>query len=58
MTREEIQKMKKSIENSKQALDDGLILDPEAVAQLYRMIYYYKEKIEKLETKVEKENNL
>lgn len=45
MTEEERNKIQKSINEAQKALDDGLILDQEAKSTLYRMIFYYQEKL-------------
>lgn len=45
MTKNEIEKLKKSIEEAKDTLRKGLI-EGEAASQLSSMIYYYEQKIE------------
>ena len=52
LTLEEIAKMKETIAKSKQVLEDGLILDPEAAATLHRMIWYYENEIKQSEEKL------
>ena len=45
LTEEERNKIQKSINEAQKALDDGLILDEEAKSTLYRMIFYYQDKL-------------
>jgi hypothetical protein len=40
MTKEEKERIEKSIEYARQTLAKGLILDQEAESQIYRMIWY------------------
>ncbi len=47
MTKDEKDKLEEGIAYAKDKLDKGLILDPEVKSQLYRMMAYYKERIEK-----------
>jgi hypothetical protein len=49
MTKEERDRLKKSIQYSKDALSKGLILDSEARSQIYRMIAYEEAKLKKEE---------
>lgn len=47
MELEEKERLEKSIENAQEMIRKGLITDPEAVSQLYRMLFYYRDKIER-----------
>lgn len=47
MDNNEIRNLEKSIREAREAIDSGLVLDPEARSTLYRMIIYYEEKLEK-----------
>ena len=49
MTQEEVDRLKNSIADAEKKLESGLFLDDEVRSQMYRMIAYYEEKIEKFE---------
>lgn len=42
---ERIERLKRSIEEAKEAIREGLIQDPEAESQLCRMIWYYEKEV-------------
>lgn len=45
MEQEEKERLQKSIQEAKDAISKGLIVDPETKSQLYRMIAYYEDKL-------------
>ena len=45
MEQAEKERLQRSIQNAKKAISEGLVLDPEAKSQLYRMIDYYEDKL-------------
>lgn len=56
MTKEEVNSLKNSIADARKKIEAGLIQDREILFQLYRMIAYYEEKIEKFEKASERKN--